>query len=59
MQTLKQAKKEITMRENRRVFDDMGTPRDIYLEFDGVVYTKKLISWAGGFRWKKWEIAKF
>lgn len=58
MKTLRQAKKESTMREHRRVFDNMNSPQDIYLEFEGKVYVRELISGIGRFRWNKWKMLK-
>lgn len=56
MKTLRAAKRAATLKEYRRVFQDMNLPaRDIWLEFKGKRYVRRVWQNINRFGWHRWE----
>ena len=54
--TLKAIKAAATKQEKARVYENMNTPRDIIVQFEGTTYIRRAWSCVGNFGWEPWEV---
>lgn len=59
MKSVKQLKREATLREYKRVFDNMCLPaRDIFVETSEGRYMRSAWTNLNSFGWSKWELVR-